>query len=341
MLHKKLFAKKIFISILLIFGSAFVPHFCYAFWPADWALNATMTEALAKMDRTIEGAIMGSLKQAALQTYYNTVNNAISLGRRGGPMFVNNWEDFLVNQPVRNANLYMNDFFSSITSGRGSNFNYSPYGRYRFAENGSTSQNGKVAGASLAREGVVKGDSTLFGIQNNYQSALVQEARMATTDASIQKCNITDTSDMFTSGNWSKFNTIVGVDTCNKFGLNNLAQNAYASRIAANQESARTQGIAYQGYMPLQSGNYIITPGSTIASIQAQTEDLGNKIVAAANTPTEVITSLITRLATRTIQTGIGQAQRMVQREINTNMYNATSQIRNATDPRQIFKPKY
>ncbi|MFH0969784.1 MAG: hypothetical protein V1804_04710 [Patescibacteria group bacterium] len=341
MFCQKLLEKKFFLYILLIFGFTFAPNFSYAFWPADWSLNAVMTTSLDKMYRQIEGAVMGSLKQAAEQTYYQTINNAISMGQGGGPMFISNWEDFLVNQPVRNANLYMNDFFSGVTSGRGNSFNYSGSRLFGSMEGTGNGQNGKVAGASLTREGIVKGDSTLFGIQNNYQSALIQEAKQATTGASIRQCDITDTSDMFTSGNWSKFNTVIGVDTCNKFGLNNLAQNAYSSKIASYQESAKTQGIAYQGYKPLTSGGYVLTPGSTIASIQSQAEDLGTKIIAAANSPAEVITSLVTRLATRTIQSGIGQAQSYVQREINNKMYNATRDIRQATDPRQIFKPRY
>lgn len=272
------------------------------------AMMASVWETMYnKMMKQIENALIASLKQAALQTINQTVSNSISQGA-SGPMFITNWENFLINDPQRKADLYMNDFFSSITSGRGS----SDY---------------------LSREGTM--------LAANYLNSLVGEAKKMTTEASIPKCTMTNASGAFTGNNWSTFTTMVGTDTCNKFGFNNISQNAYASITEKEQKINSAIGQAGQGFLPKMSGNTIITPGSTIAAIQAQTEDLGNKMLAGANSAPEVIASLVARLATRTIQQGIGQAQQYAQREINNQMNGYTQQIRRQTDPRNIFKPNY
>jgi len=327
---------KIEIAIITMF-------FLFSFFPynnarADWWGAALMSEQWAiaynRMMDEIANTLLGSLKQAAFQTINNTVNNAISQGA-SGPMFITNWEDFLINDPQRKADLYMNDFFSSITSGRGG-FSYSS-SRSIFGLSYNASGE-KIAGESTMREGIFP--SSEF-IGNNYQNLLVEGARNITINSSIPKCEVTDPSGMFKDNNWSQFATIVGVDSCNKFGFNNIAQTTYSSIIEKEQKVNSAIGQAGQGFLPKMSGNTIITPGSTIAAIQAQTEDLGNKIIAAAKSPQEVITSLVTKLATRTIQQGIGQAQQYAQREINNQMNGYTQQIRRQTDPRNIFKPNY
>jgi signal transduction histidine kinase len=113
--------------------------------------------------------------------------------------------------------------------------------------------------------------------------------------------------------------------------------------LSKNQEAKKTQGIAYKGFLPQKSGSSIVTPGSTIADIQSQVEDLGNKILAAAETPAEVITSLVTKLVTKTIRQGIGQVQQKVQREINSATSNFSKQIKSSSqmNPGQLYKPKY
>jgi hypothetical protein len=304
MFHKTLPLKKIIIISLLFIGIGFIPNFCYAFWPADWALNASMTEMLAKMDRQIEGAILASLKQAAIQTINDTVSNAISQGSGSGPMFITDWKDFLYKGPQREADLYMNDFFSSITSGRASISGYSSLGEI------------------------------------NYQQSLTNGAKKITIIGNIPKCDITDSSDVFTSNNWNKLNSIFGNDACNQFGFNNISSSEYLSKLSMEQEAALAKSQAYRGFLPKTSGGIIITPGSTIADIQSQVEDIGNKIVAAAQTAPEVVTALVTRLATKTIQQGIGQAQQYAQQKINSEMNSARQKL-NASDINVVFTPSY
>ena len=92
--------------------------FLFSFFPcvnakADYwggAMMASRWETMYNnMMKQIENALIASLKEAAFQTINQTVSNAISQGANG-PMFITNWEDFLINEPQRQADLYMNDF---------------------------------------------------------------------------------------------------------------------------------------------------------------------------------------------------------------------------------------
>jgi len=323
---------------MMIFLFSFFP---YANAKADYWGAAMMSEVWAaaynKMMKQIDDTLVASLQQAAYQTISNAYNNAIS--GASGPMFITNWENFLISDPQRKADLYMNDFFTSMTSGRGS-AGYSNAKKFLSTRNGLSSEE-KVAGAETAREGIVAGDYAWSISSGSYQVALVEEAKNNTINASIPACEITDASGAFTGNSWSTFTTMIGTDSCNKFGFNNISQSAYASKLEKEGKIAETQGLAGQGFLPKMSGNTIITPGSTIASIQAQIEDLPNKVIAAADSAPEIITSIVTRLATRTIQQGIGQAQQYAQREINNQVNGVAQQIRNQTDPRKIFKSSY
>lgn len=318
-------------------GISLAPNFCYAFWPADWAMNAGLDTMLKTMKEAILRAAIAALKQEAARTINETVSNTISQGNGTGAMFVTNWENFLIKDPERKVDLYMNDFFSSLTQGRSSS-SYSSSLKNIF---GSASGSQKVAGASTIREGVVKAASSSSSFGGNYLSQLEQGARKLTTDSSIPICPETNFSSMFTSNNWNSTSTFFGVDTCNGPGTNQIVKGVYLTELSKQQKIAETQGVAYKGFLPATSGDTVITPGSTIEAIQAQTEDIGNKIIAGAQSIPEVITALVTRMAVKTIQQGIGQAGSYARREIGNKTSNYSQQIRNSTDPRQIFKPSY
>jgi len=340
MFYKKLFLQKIIFSLFLFFGISFVSNSCHAFWPADWALNASLDTMLKEMKEEIKRAAIAALKQEAAQTINQTVSNAISQGNGTGAMFITNWENFLIKQPQRKTELYMNDFFSNLSRGR----NPIDYSR-NLNLFGSINGNQKVAGANTIREGIVKGDTLSSqgwtSTFQSYPSALEQGARSITTDASITPCPETDFSDMFTSKTWATTNTFFAIDTCNSPGFNKIATEEYLMESAKQEKIAEAQGIAYKGFLPTMSGDTIITPGSTIEAIQAQVEDIGNKIIAGADSIPEVITALVTRMTVKTIQQGIGQAGNYARREINSKVNNYSRQVRSSVDPRQIFKPSY
>lgn len=306
--YRKLFLRNIF-CIVLLFCVFLVPNYCHAFYAWPDFIGFSYGEMLAKISRQVEGAIRAAQKQAALQLKTQTINNTISGGNGSGPLFVTSWEDFLFNETKGKADLFMNDFFSSITSGRGSVANYSGY-----------------------------------GAKGNYQSALISEAKKITTGSSISTCKITNASSMFDGKDWTTFAGVFGEDTCNRFGFNNIATEQYITALYKEQKKAEVQGIAYEGFKSVTSGksNSVIAPGSSVANVQFQTQDLGNKMLASATSSAEtLISALVTKLSLQTIQQGIGQAQQYIQKEVNNKTSNYSEQIKNQINPGQKYKLSY
>jgi hypothetical protein len=339
MLRRKFFLKKIAFSLILIFGISFAPNFCHAFWPADWMLNAGLDTILKQIQDMILRTITAALKQAAIQSIQQNVGNAISQGNGSGPMFVTNWEDFLINEPRQKTDLYMNDFFSNITKGRGSSDYSSLSGISGIF--GSADTNQKVAGASTMREGVVKAATSSGTLGTNYLSALVQEAKGQTVDASITSCPETDFSSMFSGNSWSSTSSFFGIDTCNKLGTNNIAQGEYLEELSNQEKIAEVQGIAGQGYKSTMSGDTVVTPASTIAAIQAQTQDIGNKTIAAARGTEEVIQGLVQQLLMKTIQQGIGNAGSSAGKSNTMKSNYSSQQLNSSSNPSQMFSPSF
>ena len=303
---------------LLLFGIIVFASLPTVSVKADaWGTNAQaafLKEALEEAYKTIQGIKLSVLKQTAAQTMQKNVGNLISSGN-GKALVITNWDDFLVKQPVSNTNLYMNDFFTMTSKGTASSSNYSA--------------------AGLLKEGT-----------QNYSSVLIAQAKKSTTNTSFPVMDLnkytSDPSQMFSTGNWRAFNSFISNPANNQFGYTLLAQDAYASKLAAEQNKAAIQAIAYNGFKAKMDGDTVLTPGSTVKDIYSQTSDLPNKIVAGATSPEEVITALLTRLVTQTLTQGIGQNK--AQRDTTSTNSNATNQILQKVlknGPGQIFKSSY
>lgn len=319
-------------------GVSLAPNFCYAFWPADWALNASLDTMLKELKESIKRAAIAALKEEAARTINETVNNAIYQGTGTGAMFITNWEDFLINEPQRKADIYINDLISNSYKGR-EMYNYvssSSSSGFFSSANG----NQKVAGASAMREGVIKGVSS-SSTSGSDIGIVMENVKKRIFDTSIQACPLTNLSGAYTKSNWIDFEISISTPTCTEIGAYQVFKPIQLSRLEQEAKMSSDQAIAGQGYRPAMSGNTVITPAITIAAIKAQAEDIGNKIIASANSIPEVITALVTRMAVKTIQQGIGQAGSYARREINSKVNNVAREVRSATDPRQIFKPSY
>lgn len=314
---KRKLSNKLAIISILISGILFFGQQANACAWGECIAAQTYKQTMENIALQINGAIMGALKQAAAEMINNTVNQLVSGGGPGGgPLFVTNWENYLIQEPRKQTDIWMNDFFTTISAGTASTANY------------------KAAGG----EGVV----------GSYSGQLVQQARKATTNATTSQYNlnqyVSDPSQMFDAGNWRAFNSYISNPSNNSFGMTLTAQDAYMQKMEEEKRKAEIQAIAYQGFMAQKNGSQVITPGSTIKDIQSQTEDLGNKIVAGATNVPEVITAVVTKLVTKTIRQGIGNVQTNIQREINNTTYNLRSNVQNQvtnSGPGSIFKPRY
>lgn len=288
-------------------------------------LASIWKRTMERIDKKMDALIMSIAKEAAMNTITNNVNSMISGENSGSPLFIDNWENFLFEEPHAKTQIYMNDFFSSVTSGRGSS-SYDSSGialNYEGGDGTPTCSSGAkcVEGASTSREGVVKGSSTFNNILGgNYENYLIQQAKNVTTDIIQPKTDlrnyVSDPSQMFSTGNWRAFSSFVSNPANNPFGFSLMAQEEYHAEEIKNQKLAEVQGVSYGGFKAVTSGGMITTPGSTIKDIQSQTLDLGNKIVAAADDPEEVIVAVVNKVVNEAFS-GIG-------RQINSTISNYT-----------------
>jgi len=252
-----------------------------------------MAHNLAILRETINGIKMGALKQMATQTISTQISLAVSGSSSQSSRIIGNYRDFLHVEPLQRTNRYMNDYLSQITRGRGSESGYIP-------------NEGFGAGAFVG--GLNHG---------NYIAQLRQSAMAATVDRrEPTPTYIGDPrQNMFADGNMRNFNLYLsGINNPWSFNMN--AEQKYQERLAIEKEAAQTEAIAGQGYKGTRQGDTITTPGAFIGATLANVQSLGLNVLASARNAPEVITATVQNILTQSIQNGIGNAQRNVQREI-------------------------
>ena len=286
--------------------------------------GAAYGAAIAKraMDTAYEemqAAILGTLKVTAYELLHTQVGQLIGGASVKESLIISDWEDFIVRKPMDKSVVYMNDFFSSSFQAKNS-CDYVPLA----ASSRDPFSDSLVTSCATLQEGV--------RFVQSYPSYLEEYAR-TTIGGEVSKgidkvqeytldqfCS--DPSEMFSSGNWKCWDAYFSNDFNNPYGYSLIAEKKYYAEVEKNREIARLQSMAYQGYKPQTTadGLYVITPGSLIKDIQSSVTDLGNKIIAAANSPSEffsaLITSFVTSFIQQTIRNGVGEIQQHIQTEI-------------------------
>jgi hypothetical protein len=327
-----------FLFFLIVSGS-FLPFRTYA-WDAIPA--AIYKQTMEKIDWNIQGIIMGALKQQAARIINEQVNKLVGGTVGSAAMFITDWEDFIVNEPQRQARTYMNDYLSQITMGRGSysGYSYRSYGTVLGASDSKTNEGffgGKVLG-----ENDVQGNGTgNSASSDNYYETLLDTGKAATVD---KKDLVPDyegsPSQMFASGNFKNMNSYFsGVN--NPWAFDIQARGRYAMYQEDQRQQAFARSIAYQGYLGTTKNGRIVTPGSTIEQTVANVQDIGNKIIAAAQHPEELISSVVANVINTAIKQGIGAASNMVDRQVNQvtdKVLNTVNSNLRSVGPRALYK---
>ena len=305
--------KKLFFPILVAVFFLFVVSSLPA--KADaWGMNlaaASLKQVMEVIYTTIQGAIKGALKQAAVEMINDTIGNMMSgAGGTQGTMFITNWDDELIYAPAKKTDIYMDKLLKARYKGRSSDYRASGQGE---------------------------------GVQANYFAYMDQTVRGSLKNSSSQ-ANVYDSCkdpmNPFAQEDMRCWMEVAGMPMNDVLEFQQLSMATYEQE----QTKAITQAEAYNGFKARKSGDYVITPGSTLQDIQSQTEDIGNKILANATSIPEIITSVVTRLVTKTINQGIGNVQRSIQKEINNTVGNVQQDITNQMQtfgPASYFMPVY
>ena len=280
--------KAILTLVLIAFlGFSYPAKTQAALWPA---IDPIMSRMLDTVYDTVQGMILGSLKQSAVKILNSQVDSLVSGRGTGNAAFITNWQDYMVTQPQNNTKTYMNSYLTQMTAGKGSSTGYSSEG---------------------------------FSGSGNYAAALTQMAKNNITQMTAvpQMTYQSDPSTMFASGNFKNLELYLsGINNPWSFGA--AADSAYQQQLATQQSIQQTQAIAYQGFKPTVSGtgaNQIVTrPGILTKETVANVENLPNNVIANAKSVPEVISSVVSQMITKAIQQGFSGMQKSVQTQTST-----------------------
>ncbi|HLN18639.1 MAG TPA: hypothetical protein VK255_00530 [Patescibacteria group bacterium] len=256
-------------------------------WPD--IIGFSYKEMLEELYNKVQGMILGMLKQQAIQTISSQVDSMISGSGSGSAKFITDWEKYLYKTPDNNTKLYMNDYLSKITSGKGSLSSYLTEGFSSSSSSGSSSSG------------------------SGYASQLVSMAKSNTTNKKDPSFSYEgNPSNMFSSGNFKNFNSYLsGINNPWSFDVN--AQNEYAQKKEEERSLAAVKAQAYLGGIGVGEGSSgkgkITLPGSVIVQTKSNVMDLGNKVLASASHPEEVVTSLVSKILSQAMKQGMSMLQ--------------------------------
>ena len=145
---------------------------------------------------------------------------------------------------------------------------------------------------------------------------------------------------MFAKGSMKDLSTYVsGNNSPWAFTWN--AEEERMNRLEDEKYKAMTKAISGEGFTGKEVNGQTVTPGSLVKESMANTEDIGNKIIAGASSIPEIMTAVISKLVTKSIQNGIGNVQARVQAEITEVTNRNITQMQNAvrtSGPGALYK---
>lgn len=287
-------------------------------WGSNMAA-AIASQVMTKIQRQIEGALLGTLKIAAVQVLNSQVGQLIGGGVSGQPLFITDYNDFLYQRPRREADLYMNDFFTMTTRGRSSRANYI-------------------------------GAGNQGGIGNNYPRYLESVGRQSSVDSgTIRVYNLDEyTSDpqtMFAKGDWRALDAFVSNPANNPYGYALQAERVHQNVLAQKQQ-ARAIEAQSSGFIAARQGGRIVAPAGAVEATLNNVQDIPNRIIASASNPGELLSGVVSGVANRMISTliqrGVGEAQVNIQRSTGGIYRSTAGTLGGVTEtygPGGIFSP--
>ena len=261
-----------------------------------------MKQTMENISRTIEGALLGTLKVAAVQLLNTQVMQFVGGDGGSQPKIITDFRELLTKTAEQNAEqAVVGDLLTQTLRGKGASANYIA--------------NGEVAGLN-------KG-----GSYDAYLEKIVRE-----TVAAHKNVEANNFAECSTGGNDPRLAIESGTagtkaigclfnkSANNPIGIALLAEGTYN---AEYERTLREQEIKAQssGFLPGtdKDGN-IITPAGSIESLVNDVTTLGNKIIVGADNPGEflsgVVVSVVNRTVSNLVQKGVGDIQNKIRREI-------------------------
>lgn len=253
-------------------------------------LASLLLHQLQNIDKMIEGVLLGQLKSVAVTMLNNRVANLVGGSSTGTSLIISDWRNYLYTEPDEKVDLAMNDYYTTTLRSKSSGFSTS-YGSSSY-------------------------ESYLENLTRSYLSGNAADSRTTATTLSEATA---DPVTALQNGDLRAF-AALNESGSNPYGYMLQAQGYQMGVREQAQTAAQVKAMA-SGYKGVedQNGNTIL-PSSTISLMVADSQNIGNNIIASAQNPEELISGVVTSLVNRTIsnlvQNGVGQVQANLQRQV-------------------------
>jgi hypothetical protein len=296
----------VFLFVCVFTFAPFTAAKTQAFWP-DFLGNG-FGSMMTMMLENIKGILLGAAKKAAISALQKQMTSMLggkgsggksSSGKSGssasgGAMFITDWSAFLTKQPQANANVFINDYISKSTGGRGSSTSYIPAGGEGVGGNG-----GYTAQLKQTATSVTSGQPTKMNI--TYQgnpSAMFSGSSGASAFKNL---------NLFLSGDNPKPAAALA------------ASKAYDANLTEEKKIAETKANAGSGFIGKEVNGVTVTPGSVIKDQTSKVQNMGLDVLANANNLPEVISAAVSQIISQTMTQGLGNVMATVTKETSTS----------------------
>lgn len=325
--------KKIFFVLFFAVSFSFSPLLAK---PADAWLSpmaAVMKQAMEEISYQIKGMMMGSLKQAAIKMLSKQMDRFISGTSSNGARFITNWEDYLIDNPTRNAQRYANDYISRALSGRGS----VSYKKSRNSVLGAST----IAGEGFGKEAVL-GDSSesvnyAETIQTMAQDTIIEPKEWQLTYQD-------DPADMFESDSLANMNLYLmgdgnGGNTI--WDADSAIRGEYSAALEKEKSVASAEGISGQGFLSEKANGMVEKPGILFKEMQANVDNLPNLAMSGATSIGELIAATVSKAISGAINKTVSGVEKAIDREATKVTNKAVQQVNkkvNSFGPGALYK---
>jgi hypothetical protein len=291
---KKIIHKTSFLLVLVVF--TLYPNRASAWGDAIPA--AIIKDTMETIRHTIEGALLGTLKVAAIEVLNSQVMGFVGGAVGSDSKVITNFEDFIDTVAEEEAErIVVNDFLSQSLRGKGSSANY----------------------IKIDTNGGIRADYDAF-LRDAILETVRDRKRISQNDYAECSTSGSDPRKGIEEGDLRAISCMVASEKNNPIGISLAAEAAYD---AEYQRKAQEQIVKAQssGYSPAidKEGN-IITPSGSIQNLVDNVTKLGYDTITGATNPGEflsgVVVSVVNRSVSNLVQRGVGEVQGKIRREI-------------------------
>jgi hypothetical protein len=294
LLSKKTIHKASFLLLIVIFS--LYPNRASAWGDAIPA--AIIKQTMETIRRTIEGALLGTLKVAAIEVLNSQVMGFVGGAVGSDSKVITNFEDFIDTVAEEEAErIVVNDFLSQSLRGKGSVANY----------------------IKVDTNGGIRADYDAF-LRDAILETVRDRKRISQNDYAECSTSGSDPRVAIDEGDLRAIGCMLASEKNNPIGISLAAEEAYDVEY---QKKSQEQIVKAQssGYAPAtdKEGN-IITPSGSIENLVNNVTNLGSDIITGATNPGEflsgVVVSVVNRTVSNLVQKGVGEVQGKIRREI-------------------------